>query len=176
MRPVGKMVLNRNPDNFFAETEQVAFHTANVVPGIDFTNDPLLQVRLFSYQDTQLTRLGSPNFSELPINRPLACVANHQRDAHMRHTINKGRVAYAPASLDGHDPAATGAADGFHSHAVALEGRKLRERSPSFDRMWRTCSLTVSWLMPNDSAIALLLLPFDRCSRISRSRSVSDFM
>ncbi|HNG48863.1 MAG TPA: catalase [Plasticicumulans sp.] len=132
LRRVGRMVLDRNPDNFFAETEQVAFMTTNIVPGMDFTEDPLLQGRNFSYLDTQLSRLGSPNFSELPINRPLACVANHQRDAHMRHTINKGRVAYAPASLDGHDPAATGAADGFHSHAVALEGRKLRERSPSF--------------------------------------------
>ena len=74
MRPVGRMVLNRNPDNFFAETEQVAFHTANVVPGIDFTNDPLLQARIFSYLDTQLIRLGGPNFAQLPVNRPVADV------------------------------------------------------------------------------------------------------
>ena len=93
---VGKMLLNRNPDNYFAETEQVAFMTSNVVPGIDFSNDPLLQGRNFSYNDTQLGRLGSPNFHEIPINRPIYPFSNNQRDAHMRSTINKGRVSYAP--------------------------------------------------------------------------------
>ena len=91
VRPVGKMVLNRNPDNFFAETEQVAFHTANVVPGIDFTNDPLLQFRNFSYLDTQLIRLGGPNFVQLPINRPVAEVRNNQRDGYGQHAIPQGR-------------------------------------------------------------------------------------
>ena len=93
VRRIGKLTLNRNPDNFFAETEQVAFHPGHVVPGIDFTNDPLLQGRLFSYTDTQLIRLGGPNFHEIPINRPVAPVHNNQRDGHMRQTINAGRVA-----------------------------------------------------------------------------------
>ena len=82
VRIVGKMTLNRNPDNFFAETEQVAFHLGHIVPGIDFTNDPLLQGRLFSYTDTQLLRLGGPNFHEIPINRPIAPVHNNQRDGY----------------------------------------------------------------------------------------------
>ncbi|MCM3360341.1 catalase, partial [Psychrobacillus sp. MER TA 171] len=77
VRPIGRMTLNRNPDNFFAETEQVAFHPGHVVPGIDFTNDPLLQGRLFSYTDTQLSRLGGPNFHEIPINRPVCPFANN---------------------------------------------------------------------------------------------------
>jgi catalase len=104
VRPIGKMVLNRNPDNFFAETEQVAFHPGHVVPGIDFTNDPLLQGRLFSYIDTQLIRLGGPNFAEIPINRPVVPVHNNQRDGFMRQTINKGRTNYFPNSLGGGCP------------------------------------------------------------------------
>ena len=95
---IGKMTLNRNPDNFFAETEQVAFHPGHLVSGIDFSNDPLLQGRLFSYTDTQLIRLGGPNFHEIPINRPVAPVHNNQRDGHMRQTINQGRVSYQPNS------------------------------------------------------------------------------
>ena len=93
VRRIGKLTLNRNPDNFFAETEQVAFHIGHVVPGIDFTNDPLLQGRLFSYTDTQLIRLGGPNFHEIPINRPVAPVHNNQRDGFMRQTINRGRTS-----------------------------------------------------------------------------------
>jgi catalase len=130
---VGKMTLNRNTDNFFAETEQVAFHTGHVVPGIDFTNDPLLQGRLFSYIDTQLRRVG-PNFHELPINRSLRPVDNNQRDGFGRHTVNKGKVSYFPNSLGGgcpmHSPAAAAA---FRSVAVKKEpGAKVRERSPTF--------------------------------------------
>ena len=93
---VGKITLNRNPDNFFAETEQVAFHPAHLVPGIDFSNDPLLQGRLFSYTDTQLSRLGTPNFHEIPINRSVSEVHNNQRDGMMRQTINRGKVSYEP--------------------------------------------------------------------------------
>lgn len=130
---VGKMVLNRNPDNFFAETEQVAFNTTNIVPGIDFSNDPLLQGRNFSYLDTQLSRLGSPNFTELPINRPITPVSNNQREAHMRYTINKGRVSYAPASLDGHSPDEVTPAYGFRTQPQQVEGPKLRERAESFN-------------------------------------------
>ena len=105
VRIIGKLVLNRNPDNFFAETEQVAFCPGNVVPGIDFSNDPLLQGRLFSYIDTQLTRLGGPNFHEIPVNRPVVPVHNNQRDGHMRQTVNRGKVAYTPNGLAGGYPA-----------------------------------------------------------------------
>lgn len=131
--PIGKIVLNRNPDNFFAETEQIAFHPGHVVPGIDFTNDPLLQGRLFSYTDTQLSRLGSPNFHEIPINRSLAPVHNNQRDAHMRQEINTGKVAYFPNSLGGGCPFQSKIADGgFSSFDERIEARKIRERSTSF--------------------------------------------
>ncbi|WP_394366289.1 catalase [Spirosoma terrae] len=133
VRRIGKMTLNRNPDNYFAETEQVAFNTTNIVPGIDFSNDPLLQGRNFSYLDTQLSRLGSPNFTELPINRPRCPVSNNQRDAQMRYTIDKGRVSYTPASLDGHSPdEATPARGGFVSYSAAVDGPKVRARSESF--------------------------------------------
>ena len=130
---VATLTLDRNPDNFFAETEQVAFCPSHVVPGIDFSNDPLLQGRLFSYLDTQLSRLGSPNFHELPINRAECPVSNNQRDAHMRSTVNKGRVAYQPNSLAGGCPfQAGGMAGGFVSHAEKIEAHKIRGRSPSF--------------------------------------------
>ncbi len=130
---IGKLTLNRNPDNFFAETEQVAFHTGHVVPGIDFTNDPLLQGRLFSYTDTQLIRLGGPNFHEIPINRPISPLHNHQRDGHMRQTINRGRVSYEPNSLGGGCPMQAGAdMGGFTSYAEKIDGQKVRARSASF--------------------------------------------
>ncbi|MGZ8157768.1 MAG: catalase [Methylobacter sp.] len=130
---IGKLTLNRNPDNFFAETEQVAFHPGHIVPGIDFTNDPLLQGRLFSYSDTQLSRLGSPNFHEIPINRPIAAVSNNQRDAHMRQTIVKGRVSYEPNSLGGGCPMQQPwDQGGFVSYPQPLEGEKMRVRSDSF--------------------------------------------
>jgi catalase len=132
VRRVGKLTLNRNPDNFFAETEQVAFHTGHVVPGIDFTNDPLLQGRLFSYIDTQLRRVG-PNFAELPINRPLNPVYNNQRDAMGRTAINKGRVSYFPNRLGGGCPMQSPeAADAFVSYAEKVDGAKIRTRSESF--------------------------------------------
>lgn len=130
---VGKMVLNRNPDNFFSETEQVAFHLGNIVPGIDFTNDPLLQARLFSYLDTQLLRLGGPNFAEIPINRPLAPVHNNQQDGLMRQRIGKSRANYSPNSIARGCPmAAPQNLGGFVSHMEKLEGHKIRQRSPSF--------------------------------------------
>ena len=130
---IGKMTLNRNPDNFFAETEQVAFNPGHLVAGIDITNDPLLQGRLFSYTDTQLSRLGSHNFQELPINRPLAPVHNNQRDGHMRHTINTGRVSYEPNTLgDGCPFQAKAAEGGFTSFPERIESNKIRSRSKSF--------------------------------------------
>ncbi|MFC3832942.1 MULTISPECIES: catalase [Deinococcus] len=133
VRRVGRLVLNRNPDNYFSETEQVAFMTTNVVPGIDFSDDPLLQGRNFSYLDTQLSRLGSPNWPELPINRPLVTVSNNQRDGHMRQTINPGRVSYFPNTLGGGQPAGVPAArGGFATFPEPVGGVKLRARPESF--------------------------------------------
>ena len=133
VRAIGKMVLNRNPDNFFAETEQVAFHPGHVVPGIDFTNDPLLQGRLFSYTDTQLIRLGGPNFAEIPINRPVCPVHNNQRDGYMRQTINKGAVNYSPNSRGGGCPMADPEnLKAFMHYAEKVEGHKIRKRSDTF--------------------------------------------
>ena len=117
--PVGRLVLNRNPDNFFAETEQVAFCVAHVVPGIDFSNDPLLAGRIHSYVDTQISRLGGPNFHEIPINAPVAQVHNNQRDGMHRQAIHRGRVSYEPNSLAGGCPFQAGAA-GFISYAEKL--------------------------------------------------------
>jgi len=131
--PIGKLVLNRNPDNFFAEVEQAAFHIGHVVPGIDFTNDPLLQGRLFSYTDTQLIRLGGPNFHEIPINRPIAPVHNNQRDGFMRQMINRGRASYDPNNLGDGDPRqASVARGGFATFAERISASKVRERSKSF--------------------------------------------
>ena len=133
VRPIGKMVLDRNPDNYFAETEQVAFQPANVVPGIDFSNDPLLQGRLFSYADTQMHRLGSANFANLPINRPVCPFHNNQRDGVMQHNIPTSKVNYYPNSLGGNSPAPASAEQGgFVTHPERVEGHKVRERSPSF--------------------------------------------
>jgi len=133
VRRIGKLTLNRNPDNFFAETEQVAFHVGNVVPGIDFTNDPLMQGRLFSYTDTQLIRLGGPNFHEIPINRPVAPVHNNQRDGFMRQTVNRGQTSYEPNTLRGGCPFQAGAdMGGFTSFAERIDAKKIRARSASF--------------------------------------------
>jgi len=130
---IGKMTLNQNPTNYFAETEQVAFHPGHVVPGIDFSNDPLLQGRLFSYTDTQLSRLGGPNFHELPINRPVCPFHNNQRDGMHRMTIDRGQVAYNKNSLQGNSPKPVPASEGGYEHyQEKMEGRKVRERSDSF--------------------------------------------
>lgn len=132
---VGKMVLNRNPDNFFAETEQVAFHPGHIVPGLDFTNDPLLQGRLFSYTDTQISRLGGPNFHEIPINRPVCPYHNFQRQGMHRQDIDTNPANYEPNSLNDNWPRETPPAPqggGFESYQERIEGSKIRERSPSF--------------------------------------------
>jgi catalase len=128
---IGRMVLNRWPDNFFAETEQVAFCPANLVPGIDFSNDPLLQGRLFSYTDTQLSRLGGVNFHQIPINAPKCPVNNNQRDGHMQMSVPRGRTNYEPQSLEPDRPLET--RDGFISAAVSIDrGLKSRIRPGSF--------------------------------------------
>ncbi|WP_256741319.1 catalase HPII, partial [Cronobacter sakazakii] len=132
---VGKMVLNRNPDNFFAENEQAAFHPGHIVPGLDFSNDPLLQGRLFSYTDTQISRLGGPNFHEIPINRPTCPYHNFQRDGMHRMDIDTNPANYEPNSINDNWPRETPPAPkagGFESHQERIEGHKIRERSPSF--------------------------------------------
>ncbi len=131
VRRIGRLVLDRNPQNFFAETEQVAFHVANVVPGIDFTNDPLLQARLFSYLDTQISRLGGPNFPEIPINRPLVQPHNHQQDGMHRTTIPTGKANYHPNSIGGGCPMLAGV-QGFAHHPEGIESPKVRARSETF--------------------------------------------
>ena len=136
IRPLGRMVLNRNPDNFFAETEQVAYCTAHIIPGLDFSNDPLLAGRIHSYVDTQITRLGGPNFHEIPINAPIAPVHNNQRDGAHRQAINRGRVSYEPNSLAGGCPFQAGAAQGFVSVAASIstkeEQGKVRAKPEKF--------------------------------------------
>ena len=132
LRKIGRFVLDRWPDNFFAETEQVAFCPANIPPGIDFSNDPLLQGRLFSYLDTQLSRLGGPNFTQLPINAPKCPFAHHQRDGHMQTEVPKGRVAYEPSSLQADSPRASAARGLRHFAQPAQEGAKGRIRPESF--------------------------------------------
>ncbi len=131
VRPVGRLVLDRNPDEFFAETEQVAFHLGNVVPGIDLTDDPLLQARLFSYLDTQLIRLGGPNFPQIPVNRPVVPVRNHQRDGYHQMDIHRGRAAYHPNSLGGGCPVLAGE-EAFTHYPEHVDGPKLRKRPGGF--------------------------------------------
>src|SRR6201996_3866939 len=131
LRVVGRMVLDRNPTNFFAETEQVAYCTANVVSGIDFTNDPLLQGRLFSYLDTQLKRLGSPNFHQIPINAPKCPFHNLQRDGHMQMGNPPGQVNYEPSSL-GADTGRASAENGYRTFPNAEAGDQLRVRPETF--------------------------------------------
>ncbi|MBI5275958.1 MAG: catalase [Burkholderiales bacterium] len=136
IRPVGRMVLNRNPDNFFAETEQVAFCAAHIIPGIDFSNDPLLAGRIHSYVDTQITRLGGPNFHEIPINAPVAQVHNNQRDGFHRQALPRGRVSYEPNSLAGGCPFQAGAVQGFVSVPARIQAEeeqgKVRAKPEKF--------------------------------------------
>ncbi len=140
LRPIGRMVLNRNPDNFFAETEQVAFCTAHIVPGIDFSNDPLLAGRIHSYVDTQITRLGGPNFHEIPINAPVAQAHNNQRDGFHRQEINRGRVAYEPNSLAGGCPYQAGMR-GFRSFPEPMEESKVRGKPERFAEHYNQATL-----------------------------------
>ena len=138
--PLGRMVLDRNPDNFFAETEQVAFGTQNVIPGVDFSNDPLLAGRIHSYFDTQLLRLGGPNFHEIPINSPIAPVANNQRDGFHRQAIHRGRVSYEPNSLGGGCPFQAGAA-GFVAFPEPVQTVELRGKPEKFAEHFNQATL-----------------------------------
>ncbi|WP_433690078.1 catalase HPII [Pseudomonas monteilii] len=151
--PLGKMVLNRNPDNFFAEVEQVAFCPGHIVPGIDFTSDPLLQGRLFSYTDTQISRLGGPNFHQIPINRPVAPNHNNQRDALHQHVVHKGRASYEPNSIDGGWPKETPAAaqdGGFESYQERIDAHKIRQRSESFGDHFSQARLFFQSMSPTE--------------------------
>lgn len=142
VQKIGKMTLNRNVTNFFAETEQAAFCPANIVPGIDFSNDPLLQGRLFSYLDTQLIRLGGPNFQEIPINRPVAPVFNNQRDGYHRMAVDMGIVSYFPNTLQENEPhTAREGESAFSFHQEKVEGAKIRMRSESFTDFYSQAAL-----------------------------------
>jgi len=156
VRPIGRMVLNRNPDNFFAETEQVAFCTAHIIPGIDFSNDPLLAGRIHSYVDTQITRLGGPNFHEIPINAPVAQVHNNQRDGAHRQAIPRGRVSYEPNSLAGGCPFQAGAAQGFTSVAARQRGSdeqaKVRAKPELFAEHYNQARLFFDSQSPAEQA------------------------
>jgi len=151
LTPVGKMVLNRNPDNFFAETEQVAFCAAHIVPGLDFTNDPLLAGRIHSYQDTQISRLGGPNFHEIPINAPVAQSHNNQRDGMHRQAINRGRVAYEPNSLGGGCPFQAGTA-GFTSFREPIQDDKVRGSGERFADHYTQATLFYNSQSPIEKA------------------------
>ncbi len=153
LRIIGRMVLDRNVSNFFAETEQAAFCVRNVVPGIDFTNDPLLQGRIPSYVDTQLTRLGGPNFMQIPVNRPLVPVRNNQRDGHMQMSLQTGRVNYSPSSLQPDSPRQD-PQQGFTSFREKMEGHKLRIRAASFaDHYSQARQFFYSQTMPEQNHI-----------------------
>jgi catalase len=160
LTPVGKMVLNRNPDNFFAETEQVAFCTANIVPGLDFSNDPLLAGRIHSYHDTQISRLGGPNFHEIPINAPVAQVHNNQRDGMHRQSINRGRVAYEPNSLGGGCPFQAGTA-GFTSFREPIEADKVRGKPERFADHYTQAALFYNSQTPVEQAHILRAFRFE---------------
>jgi catalase len=156
---IGKMVLDRNPDNFFAETEQVAFCPSHVVPGIDFSEDPLLQGRLFSYLDTQLSRLGSPNFHQLPINAPKCPFANMQRDGHMQMVVNKGRGNYEPNSIEPDGERETPA--GFRTAPIPLEGTKVRLRPESFKDHYSQARLFYRSVTPQEQKHMAMALTFE---------------
>jgi len=149
--PLGRMVLNRNPDNFFAETEQVAFCTAHVVPGIDFSNDPLLAGRIHSYVDTQISRLGGPNFHEIPINAPIAPVHNNQRDGMHRQAIPRGRVSYEPNSLGGGCPFQAGSA-GYVAFPEPIEADEVRGKPEKFAEHFNQAQLFFNSQTPTEQA------------------------
>jgi catalase len=158
--PVGRLVLNRNPDNFFAETEQVAFCTAHVVPGIDFSNDPLLAGRIHSYVDTQITRLGGPNFHEIPINSSIAQVHNNQRDGMHRQAIHRGRVAYEPNSLAGGCPFQAGAR-GFVTFPERVKEDKVRGKPEKFAEHYTQATLFWNSQTPIEKAHIIRAFRFE---------------
>jgi len=187
VQKVGRMVLNRNPDNFFAETEQVAFCVAHVVPGIDFSNDPLLAGRIHSYLDTQISRLGGPNFHEIPINAPLAPVHNNQRDGMHRQSIARGRVAYEPNSLGGGCPFQAGAMQGYVTVPETLNAKeeqaKVRAKPEKFADHYTQAQLFFDSQTPVEQAhiaaafrfeLSKVQVPAIRVRMVSSLRNVSE--
>ncbi len=178
-RRVGRLVLDRTVDNFFAETEQVAFCTQNVVPGVDFTDDPLLQGRNFSYLDTQLKRLGSPNFTHIPINAPKCPVHTLQQDGHMAMTNPKGRANYEPNSWGGKAGGPRETPDGFRSYPQHVEGEKLRIRSETFaDHYSQARQFYISQTQVEQKHMAdALIFELSKCEKVAiRSRMVSHLL
>jgi catalase len=167
LQVIGRLVLDRWPDNFFAETEQVAFCPSHLVPGIDFSNDPLLQGRLFSYLDTQLSRLGSPNFHQLPVNAPKCPFANHQRDGHMQMAVPKGNVAYEPSAFAVDSPREV-ASGGFQSAPVEEAGQKGRIRAERFADHYSQARLFYLSQTAHDQAHLASALVFE-LSKVGRS-------
>ncbi len=161
LTPVGRMVLNRNPDNFFAETEQVAFCTAHIVPGLDFSNDPLLAGRIHSYVDTQISRLGGPNFHELPINASVNQVHNNQRDGMHRQAIHRGQVAYEPNSLGGGCPFQAGASTGFVSFPQPINDDKVRGKPEKFADHYTQATLFFDSQTPVEQAHIIAAFRFE---------------
>src|SRR6202012_4991208 len=159
---IGKMTLNRNPTNYFAETEQVAFHTGNLVPGIEPTNDPLMQARLFSYLDTQITRLGGPNFTQLPINRPHCPVNDMLRDGMHQTAIHTGLAPYHPNSIDGDEPLL---ADEKHGGYVqtprGISGSAVRAQPASFDDHFSQATMFYRSLTPIEQAHVVEAFTFE---------------
>jgi catalase len=154
VQPIGLLTLNKNPDNYFAETEQVAFHTGHLVPGIEVTNDPLMQARMFSYLDTQLTRLGGPNFAQLPVNRSHAPVNDNLRDGMHQSVVHRGIAPYLPNSLAGDEgPEPAAAADGGYVQLPrTVQGEKVRANPVSFDDHYSQASLFVASMSPIEKA------------------------
>ncbi len=160
--PLGKLVLNRNPDNYFAETEQVAFHPGHLVSGIDFSNDPLLQGRLFSYTDTQLTRLGGPNFAQIPINRPTCPMHNNQRDGHMQQIVNRGETSYFPNTISSGCPMEAKAdMGGFVSHMEKMQGAKVRGKTDKFFDHFSQAALFFQSQAPHEQQHIIDALTFE---------------
>jgi catalase len=182
VKPVGRMVLDRNPDNFFAETEQVAFGVQNMVPGIDFSNDPLLAGRIHSYFDTQLLRLGGPNFHEIPINAPIAQAHNNQRDGFHRQAVHRGRVSYEPNSLAGGCPFQAGTA-GFTTFPERISDDKVRGKPEKFADHYSQATLFWNSQTPWEQAhiirgfrfeLTKVQVPAIRERMVSSLRNVSD--
>jgi catalase len=159
---IGKLTLNRNPTNYFAETEQVAFHTGNLVPGVEVTNDPLMQARLFSYLDTQLTRLGGPNFTQLPVNAPRCPVNDLLRDGMHQTQIHAGLAPYRPNSIDGGHPlVATDAEGGYVQSPRAIEGSPTRSAPASFDDHFSQATMFFRSLSPIEQAHLVEAITFE---------------
>jgi catalase len=179
LTPVGRMVLNRNPDSFFAETEQVAFCTAHVVPGLDFSNDPLLAGRIHSYVDTQISRLGGPNFHELPINASINQVHNNQRDGMHRQAIHRGQISYEPNSLGGGCPFQAGAFKGFVSFPQPIHEDKVRGKPEKFADHYTQATLFFNSQTPVEQAHIIAAFRFE-LSKVTvpavRERMVSSLL